>query len=254
MTDKGKVTIDIQYQVATISFYHPKKNSLPGALLKQLSEAVRAAGKDPAVRVIVLRSGGEGPFCAGASFDELLAIDSFERGKEFFMGFARLILAMKECPKFVITRVQGKAVGGGVGVVAASDYALATRGASIKLSELALGIGPFVVGPAVERKIGPGPFQALSIDTDWRDAGWAHAHGLYAQVHEDIGALDAAVNSLAQRLAQSSPAAMALLKSAFWKGTEEWQTLLEERAEMSGKLVLSEFTSKAISAFKNRAG
>ncbi len=246
----GYVKMEVNEGIARIEFFHPKKNALPGALLKELAEAVRAAGKHTAARVILLRSAGDGPFCAGASFDELLAIDSFERGKEFFMGFARLILAMKKTPKFILTRVQGKVVGGGVGVVSASDYALATGRAAIKLSELALGIGPFVVGPAVERKIGPGPFQALSIDTDWRDAAWAKAHGLYAEVYESIEELDQAVEALARKLADSSPEAMARLKAVFWQGTEHWDQLLEERAEISGRLVLSEFTTKAIEAFR----
>ncbi len=248
----GYVKTEIDNGIATIEFFHPKKNSLPGNLLKELAAAVQSAGEDDAARVIVLRSAGEGPFCAGASFDELLAIDSFERGKEFFMGFARLILAMKKTPRFIITRVQGKVVGGGVGVVSASDYALATDRASIKLSELALGIGPFVVGPAVERKIGSGAFTALSIDTDWRDAAWAKTHAMYAQVVASIEELDAAVVALADKLAQSSPEAMAQLKAVFWQGTEHWDELLEQRAEMSGRLVLSEFTSNAIQKFKQK--
>lgn len=248
----GYVNTNIENGIATIEFFHPKKNSLPGNLLKELAAAVKSAGKNDAARVMVLRSAGEGPFCAGASFDELLAIDSFERGKEFFMGFARLILAMKKAPKFILTRVQGKVVGGGVGVVSASDYALATERASIKLSELALGIGPFVVGPAVERKIGSGAFAALSIDTDWRDAAWAKTHGMYAGVYESIAELDAAVDALAHKLAASSPDAMAQLKAVFWQGTEQWDELLEARAEMSGRLVLSEFTSRSIQQFKQK--
>ncbi len=248
----GYVNTKIDNGIATIEFFHPKKNSLPGSLLKELAAAVKGAGEDDAARVIVLRSAGEGPFCAGASFDELLAIDRFERGKEFFMGFARLILAMKKAPKFVITRVQGKTVGGGVGVVSASDYALATEQASIKLSELALGIGPFVVGPAVTHKIGSGAFAALSIDTGWREAAWAKTHGMYADVYRSIAELDAAVDALAHKLAASSPDAMAQLKAVFWQGTEHWDELLEQRAEMSGRLVLSEFTRRAIQAFKQK--
>ncbi len=252
MAENGHVTIDIQNGIATITFFHPKKNSLPGNLLAELARGVESLGANDNAKVIVLQSEGEGPFCAGASFDELLAIENFEQGKTFFMGFARLILAMKQCPKFVIARIQGKAVGGGVGVASAADYTLATDRAAIKLSELALGIGPFVVGPAVERKIGNGPFGALSIDTGWRDAAWAKTHGLYADVFDSIEKLDTAVAALAQKLAQSSPEAMAKLKATFWKGTEHWDELLESRAEMSGKLVLSEFTSQAIAAFKGK--
>lgn len=252
MSETGRVTSDVHGGIGSITFFHPKKNSLPGALLKEITAAVTAMGENPEVRVVVLRSEGDGPFCAGASFDELLSIRTFEQGKEFFMGFARLILAMKQCPKFIIARIQGKAVGGGVGVTAAADYALATERSSVKLSELALGIGPFVVGPAVERKLGSGPFSAMSIDADWRDAAWAKRHGLYVDIYPDIPALDSAVAAMAAKLAACSPEAMALLKAACWKGSEDWGQLLEARAAMSGKLVLSEFTAKAIAAFKQQ--
>jgi methylglutaconyl-CoA hydratase len=251
--DAGRVGHDVHDGIGTIRFYHPKGNSLPGALLRALAGEVDALAKDPAARVIVLRSEGQGPFCAGASFDELRGIDDAATGKEFFMGFARLILAMRRCPKFVIARVHGKVVGGGVGVCAASDYAIATGHASIKLSELAVGIGPFVVGPVIERKIGLAPFQALAIDaTEWRDAHWGLRMGLFAQLVDNNEALDGAVHTLAARLARSNPEAMRLMKQAFWEGTEHWDELLERRAEMSGTLVLSEFTRAALSAFAAR--
>lgn len=239
--------------ITTITFYHPAGNSLPGKLLAGLAAAIRKAGGDEAVRVIVLRSEGERAFCGGASFDELTAIRDFEAGKTFFMGFARVINAMRTCPKLIIGRVQGKAVGGGVGLAAATDYCLATQFAAVKLSELAIGIGPFVVGPAVERKIGKSAMTQLAINaTEWRSATWACEKGLYAEVFESNGALDEGVKALAERLAESSPEAMRRLKKVFWEGTENWDNLLEERAAMSGKLVLSKFTSDAIEAFKRK--
>ena len=236
--------------VATIRFGHPKGNSLPATVLRDLAAAVRRAGEDEAARVIVLRSEGTGAFCAGASFAELRAVSNEEEGREFFMGFARLILAMRSAPKFVLARVHGRAVGGGVGVAAASDYALAVDSASVKLSELAVGIGPFVVGPAIEKKIGLGALAALAVDaTAWRDAAWAERHGLYARLFPTTDELDAGVDELAARLAASNPAAMAAMKRAFWAGTEDWDTLLAERAGMSGRLVLSEHARKAIASF-----
>ena len=251
--DQGRVGHEVHDGIGTIRFYHPKGNSLPGALLRALAHEVDVLAKDPAVRVVVLRSEGSGPFCAGASFDELRSIGDAATGKEFFMGFARLILAMRRCPKFVIARVHGKAVGGGVGVCAAADYAIATVGSSVKLSELAVGIGPFVVGPVIEKKIGLAAFQALAIDaTEWRDAQWAYRAGLFAQLTDNQEALDGAVQTLAMRLARSNPEAMALLKQAFWQGTEHWDELLERRAEASGTLVLSDFTRAALSAFASR--
>ena len=249
----GHVTGAVLDGVATIRFGHPKGNSLPGALLRRLAETVAELGRDPEARVVVLRSDGDGPFCAGASFAELSSIGDAARGKEFFMGFARLILAMRSCPKFILARVHGRAVGGGVGVVAASDFAVAHTSAAVKLSELAVGIGPFVVGPVIERKIGLGGLQALAVDaTAFRDAAWAAHRGLYAQVVDSAPALDAAVDALAARLAASNPEAMAKMKAVFWEGTEAWDTLLERRAEMSGALVTSEFTRRAIAAFGTR--
>ena len=252
--ETGYVQSVVENNIATITFFHPQSNSLPGKLLYQLAEEITNAGNNPEARVIVLKSAGESTFCAGASFDELISIKDFETGKKFFSGFAMVINAIRKAPKFVIARVQGKAVGGGVGIASAADYTLAVDTASVKLSELAVGIGPFVVGPAVERKIGTSAFTALSIDaTNWQTAQWAQNKGLYVNIFQTTGELDVAVGTLADRLAKSNPEAMELLKKAFWKGTESWDTLLIERAEMSGKLVLSEFTVNAINKFKAKA-
>jgi methylglutaconyl-CoA hydratase len=248
----GDVSVTIADGIGTIRFSHPKGNSLPGALLQRLAEAIQWLGKDSAARVIVLRSEGTGPFCAGASFDELVSIGSVEQGEEFFSGFARVILAMIRAPKFVLVRVHGRTAGGGVGIAAAGDYTFAVSGASAKLSELAVGIGPFVVGPVIARRIGKGPFLAMSVDADWRDAAWGERHGLYARVCDDVATMDAAINALAGTLAASNPAAMATMKQVAWEGTEHWDTLLAERARMSGTLVLSSFTREAIAKFKSR--
>lgn len=242
----GHVTTSIDQGIGTIEFFHPKGNSLPGAILAQLADSVRSFGTDPNVKAIILRSGGSGPFCGGASFAELQAVRDKVMGKKFFSGFANLIIAMKDAPKFIICRVHGKAVGGGVGVTAASDYALATNSAAVKLSELTVGIGPFVVGPVIEKKIGTGAFAAMSVDAEWRDAEWARQHGLYAATYATMDALDAAVGQIATKLASCNPEAMALLKRVFWEGTNDWGALLAARAEMSGTLVLSEFTKRAI--------
>jgi methylglutaconyl-CoA hydratase len=248
----GYVRTDIADGIGRIEFFHPKSNALPSAILRDLAAAVTALGADPSARVIVLQSGGTGPFCAGASFDELTAIASPEQGQEFFSGFARVILAMIRAPKFVISRVHGKAAGGAVGLIAASDFSMAVSKASAKLSELAVGIGPFVVGPVIEKKIGLAAFGAMSVDADWRDAAWGERHGLYAKLFDEVAAMDDAVTALATTLAASNPEAMAMLKRVFWTGTEQWDTLLAERAAMSGTLVLSAFTRNAIGAFKTR--
>jgi methylglutaconyl-CoA hydratase len=246
------VTTVVANTVATVSFGGTKGNSLPGSLLRELALSIEEAGRRSDVNVIVVRSDGEGPFCAGASFDELKSIADERTGKEFFLGFARVILAMTRCPKPVVARVQGKTVGGGVGVVAAADYAIATRTASIRLSELAIGIGPFVVGPVIEHKIGRGPFEAMAIDADWRDAEWAERHGLFASVTDSIKELDDALDARVRQLAAANPDAVARIKRTVWSGTEHWPQLLEERAAMSGSLVLSDFTKRAIAAFNAR--
>ena len=248
----GDVTLTIADGVGTIRFSHPKRNSLPSALLRRLADAITWMGKDDAARVIVLRSEGDSPFCAGASFDELVEIGDAREGEEFFSGFALVILAMIRAPKLVLVRVHGRTAGGGVGIAAAGDYAFAVHGASAKLSELAVGIGPFVVGPVIERRVGNGPFAAMAVDTDWRDADWCERHGLYARVFDDIASMDANLNALAGTLAASNPEAMIAMKRVFWEGTEQWETLLLERARVSGALVLSRYTRAAIAKFKGR--
>ncbi len=251
---EGYVRTEIEQGVATVEFFHPASNSLPGKILSDLAKAINDAGEDVRVNVIVLRSAGNGAFCAGASFDELVAIKSEAEGKQFFSGFANVINAMRKCHKFIIGRIQGKAVGGGVGLASAVDYCIATEGASIKLSELAIGIGPFVVGPSVQRRIGLSAFTDLTIDaSNWRSAEWAKRKGLYAEMHATIEEVDDAVKRISARLAKHNPQAMQELKKTFWTGTENWDTLLSERAAISGKLVLSEFTRNAINAFKAQA-
>ncbi|MEO7263500.1 MAG: enoyl-CoA hydratase/isomerase family protein [Ferruginibacter sp.] len=239
--------------ITTIEFYHPQSNSLPLKLLELLAQEIHFAGTHEETKVIVLKSEGEKAFCAGASFDELLLIKTENQGLHFFSGFANVINAMRKCPKVIIARVQGKCVGGGVGLVCAADYAIATDKAEIKLSELAIGIGPFVVGPAVERKIGTAAFSALAIDAQmWRNSDWARKKGMFAEVHESIDNMDESIHRLADSLAHSSPAAMAELKKIFWKGTEHWDSLLHERAVISGKLILGSFSKLAIQKFKTR--
>jgi methylglutaconyl-CoA hydratase len=245
----GEVSLAVAAGVGIITFGHPRGNSLPGELLRTLAATVEEAGRHPEVVVVQLRSTGTGPFCAGASFDELTSIQTPEQGQEFFSGFARVVLAMKRCPRFIVTRVQGKAAGGAVGLIAASDYAIGHTGASVRLSELAIGIGPFVVGPPIEHKIGWAHYTAMTVDHDWRDAAWALRVGLYARVTDTVEELDAAVAALTRRLAAANPAAMARLKQVFWEGTDHWDALLDERAAMSGNLVLSEFSRRAISSF-----
>jgi methylglutaconyl-CoA hydratase len=248
----GTVSVDVTEGIGTLTFGHPKGNSLPAALLAQIAREVEALGARDDTRVIVIRSEGTGAFCGGASFDEFKRIADPDAGREFFLGFARIILAMIRAPKFIVTRIHGKTAGGGVGIAAASDYAIACTDAGARLSELAVGIGPFVVGPVIEKKIGLAAFAAMSVDADWRSAAWCEHHGLYARVCGSTSELDDAVSALAKRLAASNPDAMSGLKGGMWQGTEQWPELLAERAAMSGRMVLSDFTRKAIAAFAAR--
>lgn len=251
---EGTIKSTIENGIGTITFFHPQSNSMPGVQLRNLAAEIEKLGKDDNAKVIVLQSEGEKTFCAGASFDELIAIKDIETGLKFFSGFAMVINAMRKAPKFIIARVQGKAVGGGVGIASSADYTFAVNDASIKLSELAVGIGPFVVGPAVERKVGTSAFCQLTINaTEWQTAQWAKEKGLYAEVFATSSEMDKGIQTLAQKLATSNPEAMMMLKKVMWEGTENWDTLLIERAGMSGTLVLSEFTVNAINKFKAKA-
>jgi methylglutaconyl-CoA hydratase len=241
----------IENNIATIEFFHPEQNSLPGNILAQLAQTITDAGKNADVKVIILKSGGDRTFCAGASFKELIAINDAETGKVFFSGFANVINAMRKCPKFIIGRIQGKTVGGGVGIAAATDYCMATQFAAIKLSELNVGIGPFVVSPAIERKMGVSAMSQIAIDANnFYEAEWARNKGLYANVYESIEEMDTAVEAFANHLCTYNLEAMLEMKKIFWRGTDDWDTLLAERAAISGRLVLSDFTKETLKKFK----
>lgn len=254
ITEQGFVDFNITSTgIGTIEFGHPLSNSLPGKILQKLAETIEKLGHDNSVKVIILKSSGDKAFCAGASFDELVDIDNIEKGEVFFSGFSNVINACRKSEKLIIGRVHGRAVGGGVGIAAAVDYCFATKNADIKLSELAVGIGPFVVGPVIERKIGLSAMSQLAINaTEWRSASWANRKGLFADVYETEMEMDEAITKLASKLAESNPEAMLKLKEIFWEGTEHWDITLKDRAEISGTLVLSDFTKNAINSFKKK--
>ena len=246
------VKLNIENNIGTIEFFHPQSNSLPSSLLKELADTMKSAGENDSIKVLILKSAGDRAFCAGASFDELLDIKDAESGEQFFSGFANVINAARKCPKFIIGRLQGKAVGGGVGMAAATDYCFASKFASIKLSELAIGIGPFVVGPAIERKIGVSAFSQLAINaTDWQTAHWAHEKGLFAEVYDTVEDMDIGILNLANKLVVSNPDSMRELKQVMWLGSENWDKLLTDRAKISGERVLSDFTRRTIQKLKN---
>ena len=253
MTPKptGSLFTTIKNNIATITFGHPASNSFPSELLERLTNELISVGRNSSVAIIILKSQGEKAFCAGASFDELMAISNLKEGTQFFLGFANVINAMRTCKKLIIGCLQGKTVGGGVGLAAACDYVLATKQAAIKLSEFTIGIGPFVIEPAVKRKIGVSGVAELTLDaTEWKTANWAKEKGLYARVFETMNELDAALETLSLQLASYNPEALLKMKKTLWQGTENWNTLLAERAAVSGELVVSEFTKKALLKFK----
>ncbi len=249
--ENGSLYTHIENKIATLEFGHPASNSFPSVLLERLEKEIRKLSDDDNVNVILLKSEGEKAFCAGASFNELIEINKMQEGKLFFSGFANVINAMRECKKLIIGRVQGKTVGGGVGLVAACDYAMATDAAAIKLSELSIGIGPFVIAPAVERKMGTDALAELSLAAhEWKNAYWAKEKGLYAKVFESIKDLDKEIELFTEKLASYNPKALYEMKKIFWKNTDNWNQLLQERAAISGELVLSDFTKKALAKFK----
>lgn len=250
---EGYVKVEPKGGITVIEFYHPQGNSLPSAILNDLAQEIHSEGLQNETKVIILRSAGNGAFCAGASLKELLAINNPEDGKKFFSGFARVINAMRRCPKLIIARIQGKSVGGGVGLVAAADYAVAVEGADVKLSELSIGIGPFVVGPAIQRKMGLSAFSQLAVDAAmWRPAEWARRKGLFAELHPNVEDMDESVQRLANELAHTSAEAIAELKKVLWEGTEHWDELLQHRAAVSGTLVTGSFTKTALEKLKKK--
>ncbi|MDO5968417.1 enoyl-CoA hydratase/isomerase family protein [Flavivirga aquimarina] len=245
------VKLTINNEIGYIEFFHPNRNSMPSDVLLELTQTIQEAGNNNAVKVIVLKSGGNRTFCAGASFSEVISIKDEITGKQFFSGFANVINAMRKCPKLIIGRVQGKAVGGGVGLAAATDYCLATQYASIRLSELSIGIGPFVIEPVVSKKIGKTAMSQMTIDAEtFFSSEFAKDKGLYAEVLETTEELDEAVENLAVKLASYNPEALQHMKTVIWEGTDHWDDLLLERAKISGKLVLSEFTKKTLKRFR----
>ncbi len=245
------VNLHIENEVGYIEFFHPAHNSLPGNILAKLAQTITNAGNNPEIKVIVLKSGGDRTFCAGASFNELINIDDPTTGKVFFSGFANVINAMRKCPKFILGRIQGKTVGGGVGLAASTDYCMATKFAAIKLSELNIGIGPFVVGPAIERKMGLSAMSQIAIDANtFYPAEWAKQKGLFTHVYDSTEELDEAVKATAEHLCTYNTEAMLEMKKIFWKGTDDWDDLLAERAQTSGRLVLSDFTKEKLKSFK----
>lgn len=249
--NEGFVKLEVRNKIAEITFYHPKSNSLPSGLIKEIIEKFNQLSGDENVNVIILQSEGEKTFCAGASFDELIEINNFNDGRKFFLNFANLINAVRKCKKIVIGKIVGKVVGGGVGLVSVCDYNFATKDSSLKLSELALGLGPFVVGPPIERKIGKEAFVEMSLDCEWRSAEWAKQHGFYNEVFDSVDELNNKLNDFTLQLRERSPDALTQLKLMYWEGTDHWDKLLEQRAENSGKLVLSDFTKNFIQKFKD---
>ena len=246
----GFLLTTIENKIATLEFGHFASNSFPIDLLNRLTNELNNLSTNSEVSVIVMKSSGSGAFCAGASFDDLLAVSTQEEGNQFFSGFANVLNAMRNCSKIIIGRVQGKAVGGGVGIIAACDYALATNESAIKLSELTIGIGPFVIEPAISRKIGKNAMTEMTLETEWKSATWANQKGLYAKVFATTTELDTEISAFANKLASYNPDALFEMKKVFWKGTENWNTLLYERAKISGKLVLSDFSKKALNQLK----
>ena len=239
--------------VGTIEFFHPQSNALPSNILNKLASKITQAGEENNINVLVLKSAGDRAFCAGASFDELISIQNKDRGESFFSGFANVINAARKCPKFIIGRIQGKAVGGGVGMASATDYCFANKFSDVKLSELTIGIGPFVVGPAIERKIGKSAFSAMAINANkWFDAAWAKDKGLYNEIFETTQEMDSEIHKLSSFLSASNPAAMSQLKKIMWEGTDHWDSLLLKRAKNSGELILSKFAKDAIAKFKKK--
>lgn len=250
--NNGFVNQELKNNISEITFGHPKSNSLPGEILELLAQTILNEGAKEEVKAILLKSDGEKAFCAGASFDELLSIDELENSKKFFGGFAKVLIAMRSCGKLVIVRVQGKTTGGGVGIACAADYCFATKDSALALTELNLGIGPFVIGPYVERKMGKSAYAAMSIDADFRSADWCEKHDVYHSVYENIEMMDEEIDKFLEKLSTRSSDALSLIKKVSWEGTEHFEQLMPERILMSASLILEDSAKKNIEKIKER--
>ncbi|WP_226063198.1 enoyl-CoA hydratase/isomerase family protein [Kaistella polysaccharea] len=250
--NNGFVNQELKNNISEITFGHPKSNSLPGEILELLAQTILNEGAKEEVKAILLKSEGEKAFCAGASFDELLDIEELEKSKKFFGGFAKVLNAMRSCGKLVIVRVQGKTTGGGVGIACAADYCFATKDSAMALTELNLGIGPFVIGPYVERKMGKSAYAAMSIDADFRSADWCEKHDVYHSVSENIEMMDKEINKFLEKLSTRSSDALSLVKKVSWEGTEHFEHLMPERILMSASLILEDSAKKNIEKIKER--
>lgn len=253
--EQGFVTSHTDPQgLTTITFGHPAHNALPSRLLAQLAEKITQAGDDPATRLILLQSEGEGTFCAGANFDELLAITDEASGKQFFTGFANVINAMRTAPRLIVGRVLGKAVGGGVGLIAACDYVFAAEKAAVRLSEVSINIGPFVIAPAVERKVGISAFTELTLNPGvFFDVQWAKRHDLFHTVKADTEHVDQAIREFCERIITKNPEALSELKRTLWHGTKHWDELLDKQAAISGRLACSPETKALLNSLKSKS-
>lgn len=250
--ENGFVQHTFNNNISEITFGHSKSNSLPGEILERLAETILEAGKSSDTKAILLKSDGEKAFCAGASFDELLTIEDLETSQNFFGGFAKVLNAMRNCGKLVIVRVQGKTTGGGVGIACAADYCFATESAAMALTEINLGIGPFVIGPYVERKIGKSAYSAMSVDADFRSAEWCKNHDVYHSVSETIEEMDEKLQEFLGKLSERNSDALALIKKVSWEGTEHFDELMPERIHMSASLILEDSAKKNIASIKER--
>lgn len=246
------VHTQIENSIAKIQFYNPASNACDPSMLAQMVHAFNTLSANSQVKVILLSSKGNKAFCAGASITHLSELKDMKAATDFFSGFGRLILSMKNCNKIIVTSVQGKAVGGGVGIIAASDYVIATENSGLRLSELMIGIGPLVIAPAVIRKVGVAHFSQLSLKpSTWKDAKWGAAHGLFNELVTDGDSLENVTVDYCNSLASYSAQALSALKSVLWQGTEHWEELLYENAAKTATLSLSEDAQESFKKFNS---
>jgi methylglutaconyl-CoA hydratase len=246
----GFINYNIKDSVLHLEFGHPLGNSLPSNLLSGLKNSITTASTDDSIKVILLKSSGNS-FCGGASFNELVKIDNLEDATEFFMGFANLMLAIKECPKPVVAKVHGKSVGGGLGIIAASDWAIGTEKSSIRLSEISIGIGPFTIGPVLVRKIGVGNFQRLSLSADWIDSNWGLNSGLFQEICNS-DALETVTESRIEHFKKLDPISFAENKKLMWSFSDITEDSLRVKASNVSKLLLNQNTQSILKSLTSK--
>jgi len=253
--NESAIHCTVQDGTATLTLQRPQvHNAFDDVLIGELSARLRALGEDPQVRVVVLGGAGRS-FCAGADLAWMRRMAAYgeQENRRDARALAELMHTLDTLSKPTVARVHGAAYGGGVGLVACCDIAIAADGARFCTSEARLGLAPAVISPYVVRAIGARAARRYFLTAAPFDASRAHALGL---VHEvvDAGELDRAVAAVVAELHAGGPAAQTACKSliATVAGAAGDETLIDYTAACIADLRASAEGQEGIRAFLDK--